>query len=407
MAQSTEAGAAETLSRSGVTRDADPESVGRDTDGTKAVPPLFQPFAVRSVTFKNRIVVTPMCQYCADEGHITPWHMAHHGRFALGGVGGAVVEATGITRDGRITPGCLGIWQDSHIEGLKAVTRLYHDQGTPVGIQIGHAGRKGSAAVPLEGARPLVETVPDQAWQTVAPSAIPLTADWPTPRALESAEIEALLAEFGHAAARAVAAGFDFIEVHGAHGYLIHSFFSPLSNHRSDAWGGDLAGRMRFAVEAVKAVRRVVPSDMPVFYRTSAVDSEDGSVTIEDTVALAKALKAQGVDVLDCSAGGITGASGRAKAPPAPGYLVPYAHTVRADADMPTMAVGLILEPEQAQRVVTDGSADLVALGRELIANPNFAYHAAIALGHPAPHTVLPESYAFFLSRRHIGKKTG
>jgi len=364
------------------------------------LPALFQPFQLHKVTFRNRIVVSAMCQYCADDGFINDWHIAHHGRFALGGVGGAVVEASGVTRDGRITPGCLGIYRDEHVAGLRQITDIYHRQNTPVGIQLAHSGRKGSAAVPLEGAAPLAGDRPELAWQTVAPSAIPLNDTWPTPHALTDAEIEALIAAFAAAARRAVAAGFDFVEIHGAHGYLIHSFLTSVSNTRDDAWGGDLAGRMRFALRITEAVRAVVPADMPVFYRASSVDGIPGGMELEDTIVLARELKARGVDVVDCSSGGISGASGRATQPPSPGYLVPYASAVRKEAGIATMTVGLITEAEHANRIIADGDADLVAMGRGLLADPNFPYHAALALGHPEPHTVLPPAYGFFLKRR-------
>ena len=366
-------------------------------------PALFRPFTLRGVTFSNRVVVTPMCQYVADDGHIVPWHLEHHGRFALGGVGGACVESTGVTREGRITPGCLGIYLDEHVDGLKKITATYHRHGIPVGIQISHAGRKASAAVPLEGAQPLASSDPDRAWQIVGPSAIPMSDDWPVPHALTGDEIAELISAFEAAARRAVAAGFDFIEDHGAHGYLINSFFSPVANQRDDSWGGDLERRMAFPLGVSAAVRSAIPADMPLFFRTSVEDGFDGGVTVEDTIALARALKEKGVDLLDCSSGGIVGASGRAAERPSPGYLVPYASTVRAKADLPTMAVGLIVEAAQANDIIESGSADLVAMGRQLLADPNFVLHAAEALDHPDPYSLIPESYGFFLSRRKLG----
>lgn len=372
-----------------------------DTTPDTAVPPLFQPFTLRRVIFPNRVIVSPMCQYCADDGFANEWHYAHHGRFALGGVGGAVVEASGVTREGRITPGCLGIYQDAHIPGLRRIVAIYHAQGVPVGIQLAHAGRKASAAVPLEGAQPFPADDP-QAWQAVAPSAIALTEDWPVPHALSADEIEQHIDAFARAAERAVEAGFDFVEIHGAHGYLIHSFLTALSNRRDDEWGGSLEKRMRFAIRIAEAIRAVVPADMPVLYRASSVDGVEGGMTIEDTIELSKALKAAGVDLIDCSSGGITGSSGRSTAPPSPGYLVPFAKAVREKAGIPTMAVGLIVTGPQANEIIAEGSADLVALARELIANPNFAYHAALELGHPEPHDVLPPAYAFFLKRRKL-----
>jgi 2,4-dienoyl-CoA reductase-like NADH-dependent reductase (Old Yellow Enzyme family) len=364
-----------------------------------ALPALFTPFTLRGVTFRNRIVVSAMCQYMAEDGFVNDWHRAHHSRFALGGVGGACLEASGVTRDGRITPGCLGIYLDEHIPGLESVVGIYHRENIPVGIQLAHAGRKASAATPLNGAAPLASSFPQEAWEAVAPSAVPLTPDWPTPRALTGGEIEELVACFVRAARRAVAAGFDFVEIHGAHGYLIHSFLTTLSNTREDEWGGDLAARMRFPLAVARAVRDAVPVDYPVFYRASSEDGVDGGMTIEDTVVLAAELRNCGVDLMDCSSGGISGASGRASIPPAPGYLVPFARRVRAEAGLPTMAVGLITQAEQANEIIANGDADLVAMGRGLLADPNFAYHAATALGHPEPHTLMPSNYAWALER--------
>lgn len=367
-----------------------------------ALPALFRPFTIRGVTFRNRVVLSPMCQYCARDGHADTWHFAHHSRFSLGGIGGALVEASAVTREGRITPGCLGVYDDSHLPGLRQIVSIYRAQQIPVGIQLAHSGRKGSAAVPLEGAAPLAIGDPSRAWETVAPSAIAMTEGWPTPRALSEQEVKELIVAFAVAAARGIKAGFDFIEIHGAHGYLLNSFLSPLANCRSDQWGGSLENRMRFALLTAEAVRAVLPADVPLFYRTSAVDGIDGGVTLEDTSALSRELKRRGVDVIDCSSGGIIGPSGRALTPVSPGYLVPYARQVRSDANIATMAVGLIVTPAQAEEIVASGSADLVALGRQLLEDPNFAYHAARELGHPRPVDVLPAAYAFFLERRRL-----
>lgn len=365
-------------------------------------PTLFTPFSVRDVTFANRIVLTPMCQYSATDGHATRWHRSHHGRFSLFGLGGAVVESTGVSRSGRITPGCLGIYADSHVAGLAEIVAIYHDRSMPVGIQLSHSGRKGSAAAPLDGAQPLTEG----AWQTVAPSALPLVPGWPTPEALDDGGIARIVDDFEAAARRAVAAGFDFIEIHGAHGYLIHSFFSPVSNRRDDRWGGDLARRMQFPLAVARRVRSIIPPSMPLFYRASAVDGVDGGVTIEDTVRLAAALKAEGVDLVDCSSGGIAGASGVSTTPPHPGYLAPFARAVRQEAVISTMAVGLIVTPQLAEEIVASGSADLVAMGRQLMIEPSFAYRAAVELGLEDPLSILPRQIGFFLQRRRIDERT-
>lgn len=374
-----------------------------DISSDSSLPALFRPFALRGVIFNNRVFVTPMCQYCAEDGHTVDWHYAHHGRFSLAGPGGACVEASAVTRNGRITPGCLGIYLDSHIDGLAKIVSIYHNQGIPVGIQIAHSGRKGSAAVPLEGAAPLAECDPASAWETIAPSAVPMMEGWPSPRSMTADEIHEMLDAFATAAGRAVQAGFDFIEIHGAHGYLVNSFFSPISNRRRDEWGGpEIDNRLRFPLSVAKCVRSAMPDSMPLLFRTSVVDGFEGGVSLADTLKLAAGLKASGVDLIDCSSGGIIGPSGRALQDPEPGYLVPYAKAIREGADMATMAVGLIIEADQANTVIDTGSADMVAMGRQLLEDPNFIFHAARQLGHPDPFAILPESYAFFLKRRRL-----
>jgi 2,4-dienoyl-CoA reductase-like NADH-dependent reductase (Old Yellow Enzyme family) len=364
-----------------------------------SVPALFEPFRLRGISFRNRVMLSPMCQYSAEEGHATRWHRAHHSRFSLGGVGGALIEATAVTREGRITPGCLGIWSDDHIEGLRELVALYHDQGIPVGIQLAHAGRKASAAVPWEGAQPLPADDP-RAWSSVAPSAIPFSPGWQTPRELNETAITETIEAFAAAGRRALAAGFDFVEIHGAHGYLINSFFSPVSNRRADRWGGDADGRSRLAVEIARSLRAQLPEDMPILFRTSSVDGVPGGVTIADNVALAKELKAAGVDLIDCSSGGVTTGSGLADRRPSPGYLASYARQIRSEAQVATMAVGLIMTPELANEIVERGDADMVAIGRELLADSNFVHRAAIVLGLDQPHGVLPSKYTFYLERR-------
>ncbi len=381
-----------------------------DEDPAKNLPPLFQPFKVRGVTFRNRIVLTPMCQYKSVDGFVNDWHLQHHARFALGGVGGAIVEMSAVTPNGRITPACLGIWKDEQIAGLQRITSLYHQRDIPIGIQVAHSGFKGSAAVPVwdeaamaKGAQPLS---PEEAWETVAPSPVVMIEGYPMPRALESWEIEKLIDLFAEAGRRAMKAGFDFVEVHGAHGYLLNSFFSPLSNRREDEWGGDLEGRMRFPLRIASALRDVLPRDTPVFYRASVEDAVEGGVQLPDTIALAKALKTSGVDVVDCSSGGINGASGRANVPQSPGYLAPYAAAVREGAQVATMSVGLIDSPRLATDIIARGNADLVAMGRGMLADPNFPFHAACELGHPDPYSLLPASYAFFLRRKNALLRT-
>ena len=363
-------------------------------------PPLFTPFESRGVHFRNRLVVSPMCQYQAVEGLINDWHFAHHARFALGGVGGALLEATAVVREGRISPGCLGIWSDEQIAGLRRIAELYHQHGVPLGVQLAHAGRKASSAVPWLGNGPLTYESPDLAWQTLAPSALAHTVDWPTPKAASLDDIARVIEGFAAGARRAVEAGLDFVEIHGAHGYLIHSFFSPLANLRTDAYGGSFANRARLALEVVRGVRAVVPASMPVWYRASCVDDGEGGISIDDTVRLAALLAAEGVDLVDCSAGGILGPVARSATVATPGHQVPYAAQIRAQARVPTMAVGLITDAHQANQVIEEGAADLVALGRALLDDPNFAYHAALQLQVPDAHELLAQSHGFFLARR-------
>lgn len=361
---------------------------------------LFEPFAIRGTVLKNRIVVSPMCQYRAVEGHIQSWHLAHHSRFALGGAGTVFVEATAVTRHGRITHGCTGIWEDRQIAGLKQIAELHRAHSAVPGIQLGHAGRRASAARPWEGAKPLALAGPDEPWPTVGPSAVPERDGYPAPRELSVAEIEDIVASFAAAARRALLAGFAIAEVHGAHGYLLHSFFSPVSNRRDDAYGGTRDKRMRLPLQVAEAVRAVWPADRPVFYRASVIDGIDGGLKVEDTVALAIALKARGIDVIDCSSGGMSGPATLSPNRIKPGYQVPLAEAVRRGAGIPTMAVGAILDGPQAEAILKEGKADLVAIAREMLADPNWTYHAAEALGLAKPWSVLPPDYAFYLERR-------
>ncbi|NNE23152.1 MAG: NADH:flavin oxidoreductase/NADH oxidase [Rhizobiales bacterium] len=364
-------------------------------------PALFSPLTVRGLTLKNRIVLSPMCQYQAEEGHITDWHVAHHGHFSMTGLGLAFVEASGVTRNGRITYGCTGIWDDSHIAGMKKIVDMYHARGTMCGIQIGHAGRRASCERPWQGAGSIErDDGPEAAWQIIGPSAIPEREGYPVPHVLTKSEIADLVTAFEDAARRSLKAGFDVIEVHGAHGYLLHSFFSPISNQRTDEYGGSRQARMRLPLEVASAVRAICPDDMPVFYRASCVDGLQGGLVIEDAVALARELKTVGIDVLDCSSGGMAGPATLSKNRITPGYMVPYAETIRRDAGIATMAVGAIIHARQAEDIIASGKADLIAIAREMMADANWPYHAAQALGVDNPHAVLPEQYAFYLERR-------
>ena len=364
-------------------------------------PALFTPLTLRGLTLKNRIVMSPMCQYQADDGHITDWHRAHHGHFSMTGLGLAFVEASGVTRNGRITYGCTGIWDDGQIAGMKEIVDRYHARGTHCAIQIGHAGRRASCERPWQGAGSIErQDGPEAAWQIVGPSALPEREGYPVPHELTKSEIADLITAFEDAARRSLKAGFDIIEVHGAHGYLLHSFFSPISNQRTDEYGGSREARMRLPLEAASAVRAICPDDMPVFYRASCVDGLEGGLVIEDAVALAGELKTVGIDVLDCSSGGMAGPATLSKNRITPGYMVPYAETIKRETGIATMAVGAIIDPHQAEDIIATGKADLIAIARELMADANWPYHAAQALGVENPHAVLPEEYAFYLERR-------
>ena len=363
-------------------------------------PILFTPLRLRGLALRNRVVVSPMCQYSAVEGRIQDWHLQHHTRMALGGFGAAFVEATAVTRDGRITHGCTGLWEDGQIEGMARIADLYRAHGVVPAIQLGHAGRRASTSLPWEGNRPLALGGPGPAWPTVGPSAVPEREGYPAPHVLTAAEIDVIVEAFRAAALRARRAGFDIVEIHGAHGYLLHSFFSPIPNRREDEFGGSLERRMRVPLLVAEAVRAAWPAELPLFYRVSSVDGVEGGVAIEDTVALAKALKERGIDVIDCSSGGVSGPATLATRKIRQGYQVPYAAAVREGAGIATMAVGAIISPELAESVLASGKADLIALGRELMADPNWPYHAARELGMEQPWKVLPDKYAFYLERR-------
>ena len=341
---------------------------------------LFQPITFRGATARNRIVVSPMCQYSSIDGFSTDWHLIHLGSRAVGGAGIVFTEATAVLAEGRISPGDLGIWSDAHIEGLARVTRAIRDNGALAGIQLAHAGRKASHARPWDGDQQL----PDSAggWTSVAPSAIPFRDDETRPVALDADGIQAVIDGFMAATRRADVAGFDIVEIHAAHGYLLAEFLSPLSNHRTDGYGGSLANRTRLLREVVQAVRTVWPAEKPLFVRISASDWAEGGWDIEDSVALARELAPLGVDLVDCSSGGVVPG---VKIPAGPGYQVPFAARIRQETGMATGAVGLITAPEQAEEIVATGQADMVFLARELLRDPYWPLHAARALQVQVP----------------------
>jgi 2,4-dienoyl-CoA reductase-like NADH-dependent reductase (Old Yellow Enzyme family) len=380
---------------------------------TSSQPALFTPLDIRGVRLPNRIVVAPMCQYSAVDGIAGDWHLVNLSKFAIGGAGLIFCEAAGVTPAGRITHGCAGFWNDEQMAPWKPIIKFIKAQGAVPAAQIAHAGRKGSTQRPWQGADPLTETDAargEEPWITVAPSAEPSGDGWPVPHALDSSEVETVIGQFADSARRAIDAGFEVIEVHAAHGYLIHSFLSPLSNYRNDEWGGDREGRMRFALAIAEAVRAAMPDTAPLFFRISAVDGGDGvGWTLDDSVVLAGGLKARGVDVIDCSSGGIDmNHMPAARLPRGPAFQVPFAERIRTDADIPTMAVGLITEAEQAEAIVRDGQADLVALARELMSNPHWPTHAAITLGAEDAYRNWPDQVSWWLEKRdsHMAAKS-
>jgi 2,4-dienoyl-CoA reductase-like NADH-dependent reductase (Old Yellow Enzyme family) len=337
---------------------------------------LFEPFTLRQVTFRNRIVVSPMCQYSYEDGFSNDWHLVHLGSRAVGGAGLVFAEATAVDAHGRISPGDLGIWKDEHVEPLQRVTRFISSQGAISGIQLAHAGRKASTGIPWVTAGPLGEQ--EGGWKPVGPSAVPFAEGYATPHALTTDDILQMETSFGAAAQRALRAGFQVVEIHAAHGYLINEFLSPLSNKREDEYGGSFDNRTRFLREVVKAVRAEWPEKFPLFCRVSATEWAEGGWTIEDSVALAKILKQDGVDLIDCSSGGnVPGVAVNT----VPGYQVPLAERVRKDAGIPTGAVGLITSAQQADHIVTSGQADLVFLARQMLRDPYSPLHAAKELG--------------------------
>jgi 2,4-dienoyl-CoA reductase-like NADH-dependent reductase (Old Yellow Enzyme family) len=350
---------------------------------------LLSPWQVRGVTLRNRIVMSPMCQYSAVDGLANDWHLVHLGSRAVGGVGLVMVEATAVTRDGRISPGDLGIWGDEHVEPLARVARFVASQGAVPSIQLAHAGRKASCDVPWRGGAPLAPE--DGGWRPVwGPSPLPFDEGSPVPEPLDASGIDAVVASFIAAARRAVAAGFEIVEIHAAHGYLLHEFLSPLSNQRTDEYGGSLENRMRALLRVAEEVRRSIPEEMPLFTRISATDWADGGWDVAQSVVLCRELKRRGVDLIDVSSGALTP---KARIPVAKGYQVPFARQIREEADIATGAVGLITEAKQANEIITGGDADLVFLGRELLREPYWAIKAELELGAP-PSWAIPMGYA-------------
>ncbi len=339
---------------------------------------LFEPFTIKSVTLRNRIGVSPMCQYSSEDGVATDWHLVHLGSRAIGGAGLVIAEATAVAPEGRISPGDAGLWADKHIEPLARINRFLQQHGAVAGIQIAHAGRKASAALPWQGGGHLADDA--GGWPTVAPSAVAFGGDLgKIPRAMTAADIAQTQADFAATAQRALAAGYTWLELHFAHGYLAHEFLSPLSNFRTDNYGGSFENRIRFVLETTRAVRAVWPENLPLTARLSCSDWVEGGWDIAQSVELARHLKAEGVDLIDCSSGG---AVPQAKISVGPDYQVPFAEQIRREAGIATAAVGLITAPKQADEIIRTGKADLVLLAREFLRDAYWPAHAAKVLGH-------------------------
>lgn len=354
---------------------------------------LLSPLTIRGVTVRNRIVVSPMCQYCAVDGLADDWHLVHLGSRAVGGAGLVFTEATAVTREGRISPGDLGLWDDRHIEPLARVARFIHRMGAVAGIQLAHAGRKASCQPPWEGGASL-KTAEQGGWSVVGPSPIPFDEGDPLPRPLDEADIKEVVAAFATAAGRAIRAGFKVVELHSAHGYLLHEFLSPLSNRRTDRYGGSLENRMRLTLEIAAELRHVLPDDVPLFVRISATDWVEGGWDLEQSVALAQKLQPLGVDLIDASSGALLP---RVRIPVERNYQVPFAATIRKEAKIMTGAVGLITETNQANEIITSGSADLVFLAREMLREPYWSLKAQQALKQEPDWAV---QYGYAVRRR-------
>ena len=371
-----------------------PHGCTADTDHDRDVPEidLLSPLTIREVRLRNRIVMSPMCQYSADEGVANDWHLVHLGSRAAGGVALVMVEATAVTAEGRISPGDMGIWGEQHVEPLARIVRFVQSQGAVASIQLAHAGRKASCEPPwLGGARLAVE---GGGWDVSAPSPIPFNEDDPIPTALDEAGIDAVVDAFQAATQRALAAGFEVIEIHSAHGYLLHEFLSPLSNHRDDRWGGSLENRMRLVLRVAEQLRRLMPEGMPLFVRISATDWVDGGWDVAQSVLLASRLKQIGVDLIDVSSGALMP---KARIPVGKGYQVPFARQIRDEAGIMTGAVGLITESQYANGIITGGDADLAFIGRELLREPYWALKAQHDLGG---EPLWPIPYGYAVKRR-------
>ena len=373
------------ISSQGCASHVDHDRVAPDTD-------LLSPLTMRGVTLRNRIVVSPMCQYCAADGFADDWHLVHLGSRAVGGAGLVFVEATAVTAAGRITPGDMGLWKDVHIEPLARIVKFLNRMGAVAGIQLAHSGRKGSCQVPWEGGAQLSKD--KGGWDTIAPSAVPFHEEDEPPGELDEAGIREVVDAFRQATLRAVKAGFQIIEIHAAHGYLLHEFLSPLSNKRSDQYGGSLENRMRLVLEVAMELRKILSDEMPLFVRISATDWAEGGWDVEQSIVLAKELKSLGVDLIDTSSGALVP---YAKIPVEKNYQVPLSAAIRCKAEIMTGAVGLITEATQANEIITSGAADLAFLAREMLREPYWAIKAQQTLNQDPSW---PTQYGYAVVRR-------
>jgi 2,4-dienoyl-CoA reductase-like NADH-dependent reductase (Old Yellow Enzyme family) len=355
---------------------------------------LFTPLQLRGVTLRNRIAMSPMCMYSSEDGFATDWHLAHHAARAVGGAGLLIAEATGVVPEGRITPNCLGVWKDEHVPALRRVTDFVREHGAAPGIQLAHAGVKASRYRPLHPTPNAFVPLDQGGWTPVGPTAKRYGGDGPVPHELTVDEIRAVSASFAEAAQRSVAAGFEVIELHFAHGYLGHSFLSPLMNERTDEYGGPFEHRVRFLLETVRAVRGALSEEVPLLVRLSCTDWVEGGWTLDDSVEVSRQLAAEGVDLIDCSTGGATR---NARIPVGPGYQVPFAERIRREAGIPTGAVGMITEPGQAEAILAEGRADLVLMGRQLLREPHWPHRAWVELESDTPPPIARE-YAWALA---------
>jgi 2,4-dienoyl-CoA reductase-like NADH-dependent reductase (Old Yellow Enzyme family) len=369
---------------------------------------LFSPVRLRELTLANRIVISPMCQHAADDGKATDWHLVHLGKFALGGAGLILTESTAVSPHGRIGIRDLGLWNDEQIAPLRRVVDFAHEQGVPIGVQLAHAGRKAGSHALWDGGRAFtsedLRLADGSPWRRIGPSAVAAGPEWTVPEALGLADIETIKYEYASATERAVAAGFDALELHFGHGYLAASFLSPLSNHRDDPYGGSREGRMRLPLEIAEATRAHWPADKPLFCRISAVDGGDGGWELEDSVIFARELSARGVDVIDVSSGGLSEETRGSNVPRGLGFQVGFAQTIRREAHVVTQAVGMIVDGAQAEEILREGAADLIAIGRAALADPYWPRRAAEELGLSPDYEAWPVRHGAWLAKREQHK---